>query len=277
MRIARTMLGAALMMGPTLASAQGTPPATQPPSPVQEQAVQGQTAVPAPQQPGPETPGPQTPAPQQPPPAGTAAPAPGAPAPAVPAPVVPPVALGARVFTAGSGLIFNAVRPDRVVDFEFVIGYLQAAMAKSTSTGVRAQAQGWRVFKATEPGPNGTALYVFLIDPAAPGADYGLGRILSDEYPDQIQEIWKLYTGALAGGGSLLNLTPVKPPPLPAPGAKPTLTPPLAPRPGPPTAPPTSPGVPAPTPPSAPPTAPPAATSPQPAPPAVPPAPPTAP
>ena len=103
---------------------------------------------------------------------------------------------------------------------------------------MRAQAQGWRVFKATEPGPNGTALYVFLVDPAAAGADYGLGRILSDAYPDQIQEIWKLYTGALAGGGSLLNLTPVQPPPLPTPGAPVLTTPALAPRPAPPAAPP---------------------------------------
>jgi hypothetical protein len=155
-------------------------------------------------------------------------------APVIPAPVVPPVPLGARVFTAQTGIIFNAVRPERVVDFEIVIGYLQAALAKSTDAGVRAQAQGWRVLKATEPGPNGTVLYVFLIDPTVAGADYGLGRILSDAYPDQIQDIWKLYTGALAGGGSLLNLTPAQPPP-PPPGATPTpTTPALPPRPAPP-------------------------------------------
>ena len=69
-------------------------------------------------------------------------------------------------------------------------------------------------------------------------ADYGLGRILSDAYPDQIQEIWKLYTGALAGGGSLLNLTPVQPPPLPPPGTTPTLIVPTpTPRPAPPAGP----------------------------------------
>ena len=45
------------------------------------------------------------------------------------------------------------------------------------------------------------------------GADYGLGRILAEAYPDptKLQEIWKLYTDSLASGGSLLNLTPVKP------------------------------------------------------------------
>ena len=168
-----------------------------------------------------------------PPPVGTA---PVAPGPVVPAPVVPPVSLGARAFTAPTGIIFNAVRPERVVDFEMVIGYLQAAFDQSTDAGVRAQARGWRVFKAAEPGPNGTVLYVFVIDPTVADADYGLGRILSDAYPDRVQDIWKLYTGALAGGGSLLNLTPVQPPPLPPPGATPTpVTPAPAPRPAPPT------------------------------------------
>ena len=56
-------------------------------------------------------------------------------------------------------------------------------------------------------------MYVFLLDPTVTNADYGLGRLLADAYPDaaQLQEIWKLYTGAITGGGSLLNLSPVKP------------------------------------------------------------------
>ena len=146
-------------------------------------------------------------------------------APPVPTPILPPVPAAPvlpRSFTGKTGLLFNAVRPERVVDFETVIGLLQDALEKSTDPAVRAQASGWKVFKATEPGPNATVLYVFVIDPAIPGADYGLGRILSDAYPDRIQEIWKLYTGALAGGGSLLNLAPVVAPPPTA--ATPTLT-----------------------------------------------------
>ena len=191
------------------------------------QTAPGQAPAPAAQQTVPVPPAPQQTAPAAPAPA---APGPVAPSPVVPAPVVPPVPLGARTFTAPTGAIFNAVRPDRVVDFEMVIGYLQAALEKSTDPRVRAQAKGWRVFKATEPGPNSTVLYVFLIDTTVVGADYGLGRILSDAYPDQIQEIWKLYTGALAGGGSVLNLTPVQPAPLP-PATSPPATPPLTPRP----------------------------------------------
>jgi hypothetical protein len=134
-----------------------------------------------------------------------------------------------RVFTAPAGLLFNTVRPERVADFEAVIWYLQQALQTATDPTVRAQAEGWRVFRAAEPGPNATILYVFLLDPAVPKADYGLGRILADAYPDKIQEIWRLYQGSVTSGGNLLNLTPVEAkepmPPVPAPATTPAAPP----------------------------------------------------
>jgi hypothetical protein len=128
-------------------------------------------------------------------------------------PATPPATVSsARTFTTPAGMIINAVRAERVADFEKVIGYLQEALASSASATVRAQAQGWRVLKVSEAGPNNAVLYVFLFDPTVPGADYGLGRILAEAVTDQtkLQEIWKLYTDSLASGGSLLSLTPVQ-------------------------------------------------------------------
>jgi hypothetical protein len=112
------------------------------------------------------------------------------------------------------GLLFSTVRADRVDDFEKAMAYLQTALSSSSNERVRAQAAGWRIFKATEGAPGGAVLYVFLFDPTVIGADYSLGRILADAYPDQtkLQEIWKLYSASVTGG-SLLNLTPVKPAP----------------------------------------------------------------
>ena len=131
----------------------------------------------------------------------------------------------ARRLQRPTGMMFNVVRPERVVDFETGHWLPAGALEKSTNPQVREQARGWRMFKAAEPGPNGTVLYVFLIDPAVAGADYALGPILSDAYPDQIEQIWKLYQGALAGWQpDLLNLTPVKPPPLPPAGTAPAPT-----------------------------------------------------
>ena len=183
----------------------------------------GATQVPA-QTPSP-APGAQTPAPSAPPPAQVPAPA-GPATPAAP-PVVgvpsTPAATQARTFSAPVGLLFNTVRPERVADFEKVIAYLQHALETSDDPMVQAQARGWRTYKATEPGPNGTVLYVFEMDPTVPGAEYGLGHILAAAYPNtaELQEIWRLYTTSVTSGGSLLNLTPVMPP-LPEPPGTPT-------------------------------------------------------
>jgi hypothetical protein len=152
-----------------------------------------------------------------------------------------PTATVTRSFTSKTGLLFTTVRPDRVADFEAVMWYLQQALQKSTDPAVRAQADGWRIFRAVELGPNGTLLYVFVLDPAVPRADYSLGRILADAYPEQIAEIWRMYRDSVTSGGTLLNLLPVEPmepapfvPAAPA-GAKPTTQP--APRTPPPTTP----------------------------------------
>jgi hypothetical protein len=132
---------------------------------------------------------------------------------------------------------FVAVRPERVTDFEQAVAHLQAALAKATDVRTREQAKSWRMLKASEPGPNATVMYVFLIDPPIAGADYGLGSVLAAAYPDttELAEIWRMYSGAITGGGSLLNLTPIAPKIVPfgekstpvriAPPAAPTATP----------------------------------------------------
>jgi len=192
-------LAAAVLLNVGLASAQApVTPGLPPP-----QVVPPTQSAPAP------APGPQTPAT-----------APDPQAPAAPAAAVP---LLTRTFTAKAGLLFNTVRPERVKDFETVMWYLQQALEKSTDPTVQAQAQGWKIFRALEPGPNAVVVYMYVLDPAVPGADYSIGRILADAYPEQIQEIWKLYTGSVTGGGTIMNLNAVEPMP-PAP-AEPALAP----------------------------------------------------
>ncbi len=183
----RQALALVLMLLPVAAGA-----AQQPPSAVQPSAP-------------PQTPAGQTPPGQ--PPGQTPPSTPATPTPAGPLQV-------ARTFTGSTGMIFNTVRADRVGDFEKVLGYLKAALDKAADPTTSAQARGWQFYKVAEPGPNGSVLYVFLIDPTVPGADYGLGRILAEAYPDTVQltEIWKLYTTSVTSGGTLLNLNGVMPP-----------------------------------------------------------------
>jgi hypothetical protein len=131
------------------------------------------------------------------------------PAPAPPQNIVAPPLPG-RVFAAEEGLIFNAIRPDRVADFDVVIGKLRQALASSKDPIRNQQGRSWRIFKATEPGPNGSVLYVFLMDPVVKGADYGVAKILAEAYPMEITELYRMYSGAFATAGqTLLNLQPV--------------------------------------------------------------------
>jgi len=119
--------------------------------------------------------------------------------------------------------MFNTVRPERVADFELLLAEVQQALAHSTNPATQAQAKGWRFFKASEPGPNGTVMFVFVVDPVVPGEDYSLGKILVDAFPDatKVQEIWKLYTASVTGGGTLLNLSAVSATPARGRGAGP--------------------------------------------------------
>lgn len=144
-------------------------------------------------------------APAGPPPAGQA-PAPAAGAASGTPSTLPP----GRVFTAERGLIFNAIRADKVADFEMVLDKLRSALETSKDPVRKQQGWGWKILKASEPGPNGSVLYVFMIDPVVKGADYGVARILSEAYPTEITELYKMYSTAFAAGGqTMLNLAPV--------------------------------------------------------------------
>jgi hypothetical protein len=148
---------------------------------------------------------------------------PPAPAPPPGQNVVSPPPLG-RMFASEQGLIFNAIRPDKVMDFEAVLAKLRAALAESKDPVRNQQGWGWKIFKAAEPGPNGSVLYVFVMDPAVKGADYGVAKILSEAYPNEIMDLYRMYTGAFATAGqTLINLQPIaslnaSPPPA-APGS----------------------------------------------------------
>jgi hypothetical protein len=160
-------------------------------------------------------------------------------------------------------MIFLQVIPARMADFDRFLSYVRDALAKTTNATVRKQAEGWSFHRAVEAGPNGDALYVFVLNPAVPCVDYALGPILSETYPDpaQLSEIWKLYQTSVRPGSTLLTLVPAPVVPLTPPLTPPTTTPSTA-KPSPEGAPPrsTSPAAPLPSP-TPPPTQPPPPTS----------------
>ena len=115
------------------------------------------------------------------------------------------------VFSTDGGVILNFVKADKAADFEMVMGKLKEAFAKSEKPKRKAQAAGWKYFKATEPGPNGAVIYVFIMDPVATGAEYSVGNILAEVLGAEGQALYKTYSESYANPaiGALLHLTKV--------------------------------------------------------------------
>jgi hypothetical protein len=114
--------------------------------------------------------------------------------------------------TGPAGAFMFLIKPDQTANFEELIGKVKDALAKSENPVRKQQLAGWKVFKAAEPsGQN--ALYLEMIDPAVPAAEYDPLVILSESLGTQAgtpenQEMMKKYAGVFANV-SRLNLTPV--------------------------------------------------------------------
>lgn len=112
----------------------------------------------------------------------------------------------ARVFASDAGMVLNFIKPEKTGDFEAVVARLREALQKSDKPERKQQAASWKVFRASEPGVNGSVLYVFSIDPAVKGADYTVTTILAEAFPTEVQALYKSYAESYASGQSYVNL-----------------------------------------------------------------------
>jgi hypothetical protein len=112
----------------------------------------------------------------------------------------------ARVFASDAGMVLNFVKAEKTADFEAVVAKLHEALQKSDKPERRQQAASWKVFRASEPGANGSVLYVFTIDPAVKGADYTVSTILAEAFPTEVQALYKSYAEAYSSGQNYVNL-----------------------------------------------------------------------
>ncbi len=112
----------------------------------------------------------------------------------------------ARLFDADAdvGIIVNYISATGATDFERVMRRLGDALEASEDAGRREQAAGWRIFKAKEPGPSDSVVYMSFIDPVVAEADYAVTDILNEEFPEQVQGLYETFMGAFAAGSGQL-------------------------------------------------------------------------
>src|SRR5262245_4819068 len=122
------------------------------------------------------------------------------PAPATQAPAQPAAAQpNPFMFNSDAAMLTFFIKPDKAADFEKVMEKLHQALANSDKPERKQQAAGWRLYKAAEPGPNGTILYINFLSPALKGADYTISKILAETFPQEVQQLFPLYRDAFAG------------------------------------------------------------------------------
>ena len=115
-------------------------------------------------------------------------------------------AQAARTFSMGTGMMLNYVDASKTSDFEAVMRKLAEALQTSDNADRNRQAEGWKVYRAQEPGPNNSVLYVWFLDPAVPGADYAVSQILNEAFPTEVQGLYETFNGSFNGGQAMVNL-----------------------------------------------------------------------
>lgn len=180
------------------------PTAPQPPS---------QSPPPSPAPAAPPVDAPPSGAPEQPPAAPATATA-GQAAPATPPADVPTIP-SALTFTTPAATLLAAIKPDKTVDYEWLLAAFVEALKTSADPSLQQVAANLKVYKATEPAPGGSnVLYLLLIDPVVPEADYSWQELLNRIYakfPEQAQGVFEKGTSVHAGPMNKLSLTPVTP------------------------------------------------------------------
>ena len=121
------------------------------------------------------------------------------------APAATPVS-SQRLFPNDGAMVLNFIKPDKVAEFEMVIGKLKEALAKSEKPERKQQAAGWKIFKSPDPA-GANVLYVFVIDPAVKGADYQVSNLIAESFTGaEANDILTKYAAAYAQGMNIVNL-----------------------------------------------------------------------
>ncbi len=123
---------------------------------------------------------------------------------APPAQQAPPAAT-AGTYPGDAVVLLNYIQNDKAADFEMVMGKVKEALQKSTKDERKQQAAGWKVFKSPDPsGMDGITVYVTLIDPVVKGADYRVGTVLQEGFPQEYQDLYKKYSDSYNAGARKL-------------------------------------------------------------------------
>jgi hypothetical protein len=95
-------------------------------------------------------------------------------------------------------IIAYNINPGKDADYDQVLTKVKEALAKSAKPEAKQQLAGWKVIKSATKQPDGSSVYVHIISPIVPDADYSLTNIVYETASDEEKRaFYDLYRGAL--------------------------------------------------------------------------------
>lgn len=106
---------------------------------------------------------------------------------------------GALTFTGDLGMLIHYVKGDQTSAYDAAVGKLKESFAKLDSPERKQLGASWTMYKATEPGPNSSSVYVSIFQPPMKDADYNMFKIIAEVFPTEAQEMYKATTASFVG------------------------------------------------------------------------------
>jgi hypothetical protein len=103
------------------------------------------------------------------------------------------------LYTGDMVLVAYTVNADKTADYEQVIAQLKDALVKSDKPEAKQQLAGWKIMKSAMAQPDGSVVYVHVINPVVPDADYSITNIVYNvvKDPGEQKAFFDKYRGAL--------------------------------------------------------------------------------
>lgn len=100
------------------------------------------------------------------------------------------------LFPGGAGMVLNFIKPDKAAEWEGILDKIKDALKASEKPERKAQANSWKIYKATEQPVKEAVLYLWFLDGAPPDQEYSMVGLMTELFPKEAADLYKQYSDA---------------------------------------------------------------------------------